>query len=161
MGSGCSWARFFWGWWKCPKLDSGDGYTTLNKLNLLNFILSKVNFMMWIVCQLKKKAKWIQWFFHKNCRKILLAFRLLVRKSMLFKFLILLWISFPLKDSKIIGATLSQTKWKRGLLKSREAVLLDDEVWLFRLIPNLHIFLTKESPDLRKQSDLGNLEGGN
>ena len=81
MGNGCSWVRFLWGWWKCPKLDSGDGYTTLNKLNLLNFILSKVKFYN-VNCMSikKKKAKWIQWFSHKNCRKILLAFRLLVRK---------------------------------------------------------------------------------
>ena len=89
MGSGCSWARFFWGWWKCPKLDSGDGYTTLNKLNLLNFILSKVNFMMWIVCQLKKKAKWIQWFFHKNCIKILIPHSL----SYKWEFVCIMWVA--------------------------------------------------------------------
>lgn len=47
---------------------------------------------------------------------------------------------------------------KRPIKKQRGHV--PDKVWLYHLIPHLHMFLTIENPDLREPSDLGNLETG-
>lgn len=71
--------KVFLGWWKCPKFDSGDGYTTLNKLNLLNLILWKVNSYDVNYMSILKSKLWYSDFPTEIVEKFFEAFRLLVR----------------------------------------------------------------------------------